>query len=166
MFAEIIKNRSQLIATRDREIVVEIVEAGIRSVLPENIVKSHVAYDSVRDVVTVNRQRIELSGKRVFVVGGGKASDGLARSLEDLLGPRRITAGIVSTKYGNPDFRTEKIKVEQAGHPVPDQSGARSVRRMLDLKAAFSYRGKRLSFVPSFWWWLSSDALSSGRHYA
>ena len=131
MLAEIVKNTGQLTATRDRKMVVEIVEAGIRSVLPENIVKSHVAYDSVKDVVTVNRHSIELSGKRVFVVGGGKASDGMARSLEDLLGPRRITAGIVTTKYGNPDFHTEKIEVEQAGHPVPDQSGARSVRRML-----------------------------------
>ncbi len=70
--------------------------------------------------------------ERVIVVGGGKASAAMARALEELLGDR-IAAGLVNTKYGY-TAGTRSIKVREAGHPLPDESGlagAREIERLL-----------------------------------
>ena len=68
---------------------------------------------------------------RVFVVGGGKATAPMARSVEDTLG-QRIRKGIINVKYGFAEklLRTEII---EAGHPLPDQKGVEGARKILDL---------------------------------
>ena len=71
--------------------------------------------------------------KRVFVVGTGKASASMAKTVEEVLG-NRITKGLVTTKYGHglPLTFTEII---EAGHPIPDHQGlkgARKIQRLLE----------------------------------
>jgi len=138
MSASIIKNRSQLSATRSRSAALDIIETGIRSALPENAIETSVSYDSSSQTISIKESRFGLSGRRIFVIGGGKASSRMSQSLERIIGPQRITAGIVTTKYGDPDPATEKIEVVGAGHPVPDRNGSAAVRRMLNLKPAYS----------------------------
>ena len=66
--------------------------------------------------------------KRVFVVGTGKASASMAKTVEEVLG-NRITKGLVTTKYGHglPLTFTEII---EAGHPIPDHQGLRGARKI------------------------------------
>ncbi len=67
----------------------------------------------------------------VVIVGGGKATAPMAKALEDLLG-ERVRKGVISVKYGF----TEKlsiIEVMEAGHPIPDENGVKSTRRILDI---------------------------------
>ncbi len=136
--ADIIKNKHELSGTRERAMTLEIVEAGIRSVLPENVMISSLTYDSAEDVLVVKQHRFELSGRRLFVVGGGKAAAEMARLLERIVGPQRITSGIVATKLGDPTAGTKKVEVVTAGHPVPDQRGVVAVNKMLALKQTFA----------------------------
>ena len=138
MNSDIIKNKDLLTATTSRAQALEIVEAGIRRVLPKNIMASSVAFDIRTDVLTIQGRSFEVAGRRTFVVGGGKASGEMARLLEDIIGPKRITAGIVTTKYGDASSGAQRIEIVPAGHPVPDEKGVEAVRRMLDLKEAFS----------------------------
>ena len=86
--------------------------------------------------MNVNGDIYPVSGGRIFVIGGGKASGLMAESLENLLGPENITDGVVTCK-GN-HFHTGKIKIVRAGHPIPDQRGTDGVRRMLHLKDQYA----------------------------
>ncbi len=69
--------------------------------------------------------------RRIFIVGGGKASAPMAAALEEVLGSR-ITRGIVNVKYGY-TVPLRHIELVEAGHPLPDTAGQRSAEAMLEL---------------------------------
>ena len=81
------------------------------------------------DSISFNLEQFE----RIFVIGGGKASAYMAEEVEKILG-KRITDGVVNY----PDYlkkvpKLKRIKLNQASHPVPDESGEQGVRKMFKL---------------------------------
>ena len=133
----IIKNRRELATTELRDKVLRIIEAGIKRVLPTNIMRVAVSYDSPRHTITIQNDSFSLSAtNRVFVIGGGKASGLMAQALENIIGIENITAGVVNFKGGR--VKTQKIKTIVAGHPTPDQRGVGGVSEMLALKKRYS----------------------------
>ncbi len=138
----IIKNRHELSTTESRRKVLDIVEAGISRVLPSAIMKSAVKYDPAQRILTVNKSNYDLSRGRIFVVGGGKASALMAQTLETILSPESIADGVVNCKSS--DYGTSKIKVVEAGHPIPDERGLEGVRQMLAFKDHYSIDEKDL----------------------
>jgi glycerate 2-kinase len=134
----IVKNRNELAGTPSRSLVLDIIEAGISRVRPQEIMASAVSYDRESDTLAVQGDEYPLSGGRIFVIGGGKASAVMAEVLEAILSPERITAGVVTCKSGDGGHTTRKIEVVEAGHPVPDSSGIEGTRRMLDLKDRYA----------------------------
>ena len=70
----------------------------------------------------------------IYVLGTGKAGASMARAAERILG-RRITAGLINVKYGH-TVPLRRIELNECGHPVPDEAGARGAARIADLAAA------------------------------
>jgi hydroxypyruvate reductase/glycerate 2-kinase len=132
----IIKNAGELASTPLRKQVLDIIEAGITRVLPQNIIETAVKYDPLHRAISINGDKYDISRGRVFVVGGGKAAAFMAKKLEEIISPQNITAGVVNSK--NIDCTTEKIKIVEAGHPLPDERGVRGVRQMLALKRRYA----------------------------
>lgn len=132
----IIKNFDTLATTPQRRHILEIIEAGIGSVLPENLLNNSVKYDSAGKLLTVNDDVYDVSTGRIFVVGGGKAGGRMAEALESIIGADDITDGIVNSK-GKP-AATRKVRIIKAGHPVPDEAGVNGVREMMALKQRYS----------------------------
>jgi glycerate 2-kinase len=133
----IIKNRRELATTESREKVLRIIEAGIKRVLPPNMMRPAVSYDAVRQTIEIEGDSYSLSSaNRIFVIGGGKASGLMAQALEDIIGIGNITAGVVNFKGG--PAKTQRIKTVVAGHPTPDQRGVSGVKEMLALKSRYS----------------------------
>ncbi len=128
----IIKNKRELSTTELRKQVLGLIEIGIARVLPPATMKSAVSYDSAHRILTINNYTYPLSKGRIFVVGGGKASGLMAETLENIITPDNISAGVVNCK--TIDYKTSQIKVIEAGHPVPDQRGINGVKQMLALK--------------------------------
>jgi hydroxypyruvate reductase len=58
--------------------------------------------------------------RRILVVGAGKAALGMARAVEAILGDH-LSGGLVVTKHGH-GGATHKVRVMEAGHPVPDEA--------------------------------------------
>jgi hydroxypyruvate reductase len=69
--------------------------------------------------------------ERVLVVGAGKAVAPMAKAIEDLLGDR-ISAGLVVVKDGH-GLPLERIRIQEAGHPVPDERGVAGTLEILNL---------------------------------
>ncbi|MEM3079184.1 MAG: glycerate kinase [Thermoproteota archaeon] len=134
-----IKNRLELLEnalTPDlkawRSLLVEGIEYALKAAHPLNFLREHVA-------VTDGKLRIdggvwELdSFKRVFILGAGKASGHLAEGVEQLLGDK-ITEGYVNVPRGTkPLFKTRIIKLNEAGHPIPDEEGLRGAEKMIEV---------------------------------
>jgi hydroxypyruvate reductase len=65
---------------------------------------------------------------RTFVAGAGKAAASMALAVEKNF-PSEV-AGIAITRYGH-GLPTRKIRVIEAGHPVPDEAGEAAAREIL-----------------------------------
>ena len=115
---------------RLREAATAIFNAGIRAVDPVGCVEKHLCLSKERLLVGETCYPLDEIGK-IFVVGAGKASAAMARSVENILG-NRIDQGLVITKYGHGDV-LQYIRVVEAGHPVPDESGVKGAKAMSDL---------------------------------
>lgn len=72
--------------------------------------------------------------RRTVVLGCGKASAAMAQAVEGVLGDR-IADGFVVVKDGYL-APTRRIRVAQAGHPVPDERGQAAAARLLELARA------------------------------
>ncbi len=102
--------------------------AGLRAVDPAKAVRRAVQVDG--NALLVAGRTFDLSG-RVFVIGAGKGSGAMAAAVEGLL-PERIFAGRVTVKYGY-GVPTKIIVQGEAGHPRPDERGAREAGETLRL---------------------------------
>ena len=72
---------------------------------------------------------------RCLVLGAGKAAASMAVALESFAAnnwPKAQLEGQVITRYGHA-LPTKIIKVVEAGHPVPDESGMKAAQATLDL---------------------------------
>ena len=116
--------------SRLRRQAAAILAAAVRAVEPAAAVKRHVSRRG--HVLRVAARRYDLrSIHRIFVVGAGKASGPMAGAIEDILGSR-INAGVVIVKYGYA-VPLRRIRVVEAGHPLPDAAGQRGAEALLAL---------------------------------
>lgn len=128
-----IKNKKVLSFTQSRKIILELIETGIESVMPENLMRNAISYNDRKRMLKIKKDNYILSPLgRIFVVGGGKAATAMARELEKIIEIKNITAGIVNCNSDNNN--PKKIKVIKASHPLPNQKGVSGVKQMLDLK--------------------------------
>jgi glycerate 2-kinase len=75
-------------------------------------------------------------GKTV-VVGAGKAAASMALAVEQNWPPDKPLEGVVITRYGH-GLPTRRVRVVEAGHPVPDEHGARAAAEILALASSLS----------------------------
>jgi hydroxypyruvate reductase len=68
---------------------------------------------------------------RLVVVGAGKAAAAMAQTVEARY-PLDKLEGLVITRYGH-KLPTERVRVLEASHPVPDQAGYLATRQLLEL---------------------------------
>lgn len=113
-----------------RDDAVSIFYAGLDAVEPNAAVKNYCRLDG--NQLSVGDRTYDLSKfTNLFVIGAGKASAPMAAAIEDLVGDR-ITRGIVNVKYEHlADLK--KVKLIEAGHPVPDENGEKGSQAILSL---------------------------------
>jgi glycerate-2-kinase len=134
-----IKNRDDLLTNtlssankKAREIVLDMIEKTLEAVNPERIIRSKITLDD--DILKVNEKTFDLSAfKRIYVVGGGKASGSMAQTLEEILGDR-IEEGLVVVPRGTAGrYEAKRIKYQEASHPIPDNTSVDGARKILNL---------------------------------
>ena len=69
--------------------------------------------------------------ENLYVVGCGKAAAQMALALQEIVGAR-ITGGVVVVKYGH-GLPLQKIKVVEAGHPIPDEAGRCGAAQVIEM---------------------------------
>jgi glycerate 2-kinase len=113
-----------------REHAQAIFQAGVKAVDPVTAVKKHVTLRDGR--LMVGDRVYELSSMDdVYVFGAGKAAAAMALAVEEILG-ERVSSGLVNTKYKH-GLPLNKVRVIEAGHPVPDEAGYRGACQIVEL---------------------------------
>jgi len=104
--------------------------AGVKAVEPAPAIRKH--FKLKENKLTVNDRTYNLSDfENIYVIGTGKASAAMAQAVEDVLG-ERLKGGAVNVKYGHA-LPLQKIQVNEAGHPVPDEPGFRGAQQIAGL---------------------------------
>jgi len=102
---------------------------GLKAVDPASAIKRYCRVKG--KLLVINNIVYDLSQyKNLYVIGAGKASAAMAEAAEDILG-EHITSGIITVKYHHVK-KLNKIKLIEAGHPVPDENGAKGALAILD----------------------------------
>ncbi len=115
---------------------------GLNSVLPEVLLPDKIHLGA--DALTVDGLRLDrASFSQIVIVGGGKATAGMCRSVIDVLGNRVPFSGAINVPYGQPVAERIRgaspdsgVDVTSCSHPIPDEAGMRGVAAMLDRIAA------------------------------
>jgi hydroxypyruvate reductase len=94
-----------------------------------SIFDAALAAGDVRPLVSRALADIALPDRgRVLVVGAGKASGAMAAAVEAAWGAR-VTEGLVAVKDGYL-APTRRVRLVEAGHPIPDERGAQAAREI------------------------------------
>jgi len=120
-------DRARLRSGHGRGRILALLEDGFLAVDPDRLVRSALLLEA--DV---------LHAKRVWVLALGKASLPMARAAATSLGAR-LAGGIAiaPTGYGG---KMERIRVLEAGHPVPDEGGRAAAAAVEHLAATVGQR--------------------------
>ncbi|NJE09519.1 glycerate kinase [Thermococcus sp. MAR1] len=103
-----------------KTVALEIMRAAIENADP---------YRAVRRSISVDGNRLMVFGKelpvrgKIYLLAFGKAACSMAKAIVDVLG-ERIGEGVIVTKYGYAENcpKLGRLKVIEAGHPVPDEN--------------------------------------------
>ncbi|MBI2467061.1 MAG: glycerate kinase [Candidatus Rokubacteria bacterium] len=107
-----------------------IFDAGIAAGDAGRLVRRTFALEGQR--LSAAHWSLDLDGvRRIVVVGAGKAAGAMAATVEAVLGDR-IAEGLVVVKEAR-GFALERIRVAEAGHPLPDERGQRAADELLHL---------------------------------
>jgi len=113
-----------------RDDAVTIFHAGLQAVEPATAVKKYCRLEE--DRLSINNWTFNLKQyNNIFIIGAGKAAAPMAAALEEILG-ERITGGIINVKYDHV-AELERVRLIEAGHPLPDKNGQRGAAEILNL---------------------------------
>ena len=121
-----ILNLEEIGTTPLRRSALEILAAGVESVMPERVLSQYVNY--IDGKLKIKNDEFEIGD--VYVLGCGKAVGLMAYALEKIIPLEKIKAGIVNSIK---NFPTKKIIINVANHPIPDERGLYGVEKMLEL---------------------------------
>jgi len=115
-----------------RRVLVEALSQALLAADPRTILKNKVKVR--RNELEIGTLSFKLSEfRRVLVIGGGKATSGMALGTEQIL-DGWITGGSVNIPaYTKPWPKSKKINFNPASHPIPSEDGVRGVKNMLRL---------------------------------
>ena len=112
--------------------VLHAMNAALAAADPARIIRKNLKLSG--SILHVDKLQYTLKDyRRIFVIGGGKASGYMAEEIEKLLG-KWITRGLVITPdYLRPTPRRRRIRYHAATHPIPSRKGVDGVLAMLRL---------------------------------
>ena len=135
-----ILNREDLISHGDsnlRGLAIDIIEAALAAADPHAAV--HRLLHRTGNRLSISDLSLDLAQyDRIFVLGAGKASGGIGRALEEILGDR-IAGGLFVLKHGD-EASLKHADVIHAGHPLPDENSYRGAGALLELASGLSVR--------------------------
>jgi len=126
----LVKNGAATLERKARKLALNSLESALNAVDPKHIIKSR--FSIKNSVLQVDGQSFDLNKfKRIYVIGGGKASGSMAEAVEQIL-DKRIKEGLVNVPRGSKN-KTKIIKLHEASHPIPDEAGVEGTRCMLKI---------------------------------
>ncbi len=116
--------------TKLRKDAMEIFSASLKAVDPVAAVKRYLKLS--KSTLLAGDESFALEDfDKIHLIGFGKAASSMARGVEEILGDR-LAGGFINVKYGHLDKLSEKIEVQEAAHPVPNEDGVKGTEKIIN----------------------------------
>jgi hydroxypyruvate reductase len=107
-----------------------IFHAGLDAVEPETAIYRSCKREA--DNLFIGDKTYDLSKyENIYLIGAGKAASPMAFAMETLLDDR-LSGGVAVVKYGH-FSKSNRIKIIEAGHPVPDENGVKGAESIMQI---------------------------------
>ena len=122
-----IKNYTELAISQDRALVLDLIEAAISSIQPENVLSKNFTLNG--NILKVSGKKIDLKNhERVFLIAFGKGSAKISKIIENTLG-EKLTQGFCIDTEGE-DF--QKIEFSKGTHPLPSEENLKFTQKTIE----------------------------------
>lgn len=123
----LINNFNSIATSPNRKIALNILEAGLRSIQPEQVLRENV--DREEDVLRIKNKKLRLSNyDRVFLIGFGKGSAEVASRLEKQLGHYLTKGWVIDTVTQE----SKKVEFTLGTHPLPSEENFSFTNKVLE----------------------------------
>lgn len=123
----LIKNFHDLASTPNRKIVLEILEAGLTAIQPQNVVRKKFALHG--NMLTISEHQYDLRHfDNVYLLGFGKGSAGISKQIEKILGDKLKKGYVIDT---SPEHFTRKIHFTLGTHPLPSEENYEFTKKII-----------------------------------
>jgi glycerate-2-kinase len=139
-----VKNISQLLSEElDMNILslrktgLKLLEIALEAVKPQKLIKNSIRVKG--NTLIIENDEFELKKyENIYIIGGGKATAEMASTLEYVLEniPNLKYKGSINIPEGldiNDLAISEKIKINYASHPIPNENGLNGVKSMMEM---------------------------------
>lgn len=125
----IIKNFEALAKTPKRRIILDLIEKGLESIQPENVLSKEILLQS--NVLKIQDSEFNLeSFERIFLIGFGKGSAHISRYVENILGDKLTEGFVIDLEL--PTEISSKIHYAKGTHPLPSQANLDFTKSVID----------------------------------
>jgi len=128
----IIQNNKE---TRSTKLLLNAIEKTFQAIDPYKLIANAISMtNSIMRIESLNKKStsLDLSGfKGIYIIGAGKATAKMAKSLSDILGSK-LTGGAITVPY---DTRADRmnILITKASHPIPDDNAINGTNKILEV---------------------------------
>lgn len=138
----LIQNFDALATTPERKTVLDLVEAGLHSLQPEEVLLKNIALKE--NVLTIqNKPYSLLEFQRVFLIGFGKGSAKNAALIEEVLGDKLSDGYVIDVI----DQTFKKIKFTKGTHPLTSEENVAFTKKVVDTFTNYKMNEKDLVIV-------------------
>jgi len=129
----LIKNFEELAITPNREIALEIIQAGLNAINTKKVINTSIML--VENILFIKGKPFNLAKyKNIKIVGFGKSSADAAIALEKILGSKITSGAVVSLKKAD----TKYIETFEGTHPKPSLLNTIAGKKIYDLLSGSS----------------------------
>jgi hydroxypyruvate reductase len=122
----IIQNFSDLATTPLKKRSLEILEYGLRTAMPENILPKYISKKEIK-IESLSLKFSDYS--KIYTVAFGKAADSMTRAINSII---PIKSGIiVIPKESKSKIKSKKFQIFNSGHPKPNQASIRAAKETI-----------------------------------
>ena len=112
----------------DKKLLKELYKVGVEAVMPKNFIAKAISLNG--DTLNIAEKSYDLSKyNRVFILGSGKASINMAKSVMNILS-NKVTKCVVVSNY---NAESEGIEVLVSTHPILSQKSVDAATRLIEI---------------------------------
>src|SRR3989344_2363725 len=122
----LVQNFDTLATTPERKIVLEIINAGLEAIQPDQVIVQNITL--VNNILKLQNNEFDLSSyHNVFLIGLGKGSAGISKLIENILGEKLTSGYVIDT---TPET-FNKLEFTLGTHPLPSKENFEFTQKSL-----------------------------------